>query len=69
MEVLSCVTQALDLIAPSTLIPSLGVALLVYLLVTRQIEMIQEDPATEDFGTAGEQNEWLGGPTSEYLGV
>ena len=69
MEVMSCVAQASDLFSPLAVIPSLGVALLIYLLVTRQLEMIQDDAAAEDYGTAGERNEWLGGPTSEYLGV
>jgi hypothetical protein len=56
---------------PAAIIPSLGIALLVYLLVTRQLEMIQDDDesAGDDLETAGEKNEWLGGPTSEWLGV
>lgn len=58
-----------SLFAPAAVIPSLAVALLVYLLVTRQLDTIQDDPGVEEFGTAGEANEWLGGPTSEWLGV
>ena len=69
MDVVSCMSQLSALTAPTAVIPSLGVALLVYLLVTRQLEMIQDDPGAEEYGTAGERNEWLGGPTSEYLGV
>ena len=58
------------LLAPAAVIPSLGIAVLTYLLVTRQLAMIQDEVSEgEEFGTSGEANEWLGGPTSEWLGI
>jgi hypothetical protein len=58
------------LLSPAAIIPSVGIAVLTYLLVTRQLDMIQDDAeAGEDLGTVGEANEWLGGPTSEWLGI
>ena len=61
------------LLSPAAVIPSVGIAILTYLLVTRQLDMIEDDAAApaevEEFGTVGEANEWLGGPTSEWLGI